>query len=92
MFLFIGISTSELLFIGFIAVMLFGANKIPELAKTLGKGMRQLRDATNTIKSEINNSSPTNHLDTSVVDDVQNEIQQIKEEMEKPIRQIKRNS
>lgn len=92
MFLFIGISTSELLFIGFIAVMLFGANKIPELAKTLGKGMRQLRDATNTIKNEINNSSPTNHLDTSVVDDVQNEIQQIKEEMEKPIRQIKRNS
>lgn len=92
MFLFIGISTSELLFIGFIAVMLFGANKIPELARTLGKGMRQLRDATNTIKNEINNSSPTNHLDTSVVDDVQNEIQQIKEEMEKPIRQIKRNS
>lgn len=92
MFLFIGVSTSELLFIGFVAVMLFGANKIPELARTLGKGMRQLRDATNTIKNEINNSSPTNHLDTSVVDDVQNEIQQIKEEMEKPIRQIKRNS
>lgn len=92
MFLFIGVSTSELLFIGFVAVMLFGANKIPELARTLGKGMRQLRDATNTIKNEINNSSPTNHLDTSVVDDVQNEIHQIKEEMEKPIRQIKRNS
>lgn len=92
MFLFIGVSTSELLFIGFIAVMLFGANKIPELARTLGKGMRQLRDATNTIKNEINNSSPTNHLDTSVIDDVQKEIHQIKEEVEKPVRQIKRNS
>ena len=50
------ISSPELLFILFVAVLLFGTNKIPEIARTLGKGMRQLRDATSEIKEEINKS------------------------------------
>ena len=50
------ISTPELLFVLFVAVLLFGTDKIPEIARTLGKGMRQLRDATSEIKNEINKS------------------------------------
>ena len=45
------ISTPELLFVLFVAVLLFGTDKIPEIARTLGKGMRQLRDATSEIKN-----------------------------------------
>ena len=36
--------------------MIFGADKIPDIAKGLGKGMRMLKDASNDVKSEINKS------------------------------------
>ena len=49
--LFIG--GTEIIFILFIVVMVFGADKIPEIARGLGKGMRQLKDATNDIKNEV---------------------------------------
>jgi sec-independent protein translocase protein TatA len=34
-------------------ILLFGGKKIPELAKGIGKGMREFTDAKNGIKSEI---------------------------------------
>ena len=37
--------------------MLFGSKKIPELARGLGKGMRELKDASNDIKREIRSSA-----------------------------------
>ena len=37
-----------------VIILLFGAKKIPELAKGLGKGIREFKDATKEIKSEIN--------------------------------------
>ena len=51
------ISGAEIAFIGFILVMVFGADKIPEIARGLGKGIRQVKDATNDIKREITSSS-----------------------------------
>ena len=41
------ISGGEITVILFIVVMVFGADKIPEIARGLGKGMRTLKDATN---------------------------------------------
>ena len=46
------ISSPELFFILFVAVLLFGTDKIPEIARSFGKGMRQLKDATSEIKNE----------------------------------------
>ena len=40
-----------------VVLVLFGAKKIPELAKGLGKGMREFKKATEDIKREINESS-----------------------------------
>lgn len=37
----------------FVILLLFGAKRIPELAKGLGRGIREFKDATNEIKSEI---------------------------------------
>ena len=85
------ISTPELLFALFVAVMLFGTNKIPEIARTLGKGMRQLRDATSEIKEEINKSVEKSGIDTSLIDDVKQEIEKAKEGLEDPLGSIKRN-
>ena len=36
-----------------LALLLFGSKAIPDIAKTLGKGMREFRKATNEIKREI---------------------------------------
>ena len=38
-------------------VMLFGAEKIPEIAKGLGKMMREVKDASNEIRREIKDST-----------------------------------
>jgi sec-independent protein translocase protein tatA/E len=74
-----------------VAVLLFGTNKIPEIARTLGKGMRQLRDATSEIKEEINKSVEKSGIDTSLIDEVKQEVEKAKEGLEDPLGSIKRN-
>ena len=54
---FLFISTQEIFVILIIVVMLFGSKKIPELARGLGKGIRELKDASNEIKREIQSST-----------------------------------
>ena len=51
------ISTQEIFVILVIVLMLFGSKKIPELARGLGKGMRELKDASNDIRREIQSSA-----------------------------------
>lgn len=43
----------EILLILTVILIFFGAKKIPELARGLGKGMREFKDATKEIKDEI---------------------------------------
>jgi sec-independent protein translocase protein TatB len=49
-----GIGTSEILIILVIALLVLGPNEIPKLAKTLGRGMRELERAKNELKDSIN--------------------------------------
>ena len=48
-----GIGGGEIVFIMFIVLLLFGADKVPEMARGMGKMMAQLKNATNDIKNEI---------------------------------------
>ena len=79
---FLFISGAEIFFILFIVVMVFGADKIPGIAKGLGKGMRQLKDATEEIKREINKSAEKQGLDTSIADDIQKELKEVKKNLD----------
>ena len=47
----------ELILIMFVILLLFGARKIPELARGLGKGIREFKDASTEIKREIEKES-----------------------------------
>ncbi len=76
--IFLFISGGEIFFIMFIVVMVFGADKIPGIAKGLGKGMRQLKDATEDIKKEIQKSAEKQGIDTSFVDDIKKNIEDVK--------------
>tara|TARA_Y100000994_G_scaffold48673_1_gene38245 strand:+ start:297 stop:491 length:195 start_codon:yes stop_codon:yes gene_type:complete len=51
--MFQGIGTFEILIILFIVLLLFGAKRLPELAKGLGKGIKEFKKASNDIKDEV---------------------------------------
>ncbi|MCE2611465.1 twin-arginine translocase TatA/TatE family subunit [Flavobacteriaceae bacterium D16] len=72
------ISGAEIFFILFIVVMVFGADKLPGIARGLGKGMRQLKDATEDIKQEIQKSAEKQGIDTSFTEDIKKEIEEVK--------------
>ncbi|MBN1308579.1 MAG: twin-arginine translocase TatA/TatE family subunit [Chitinispirillaceae bacterium] len=48
------IGIQELLIILIIVILLFGAKKIPELAKGLGTGIKEFKKASNEVDKQIN--------------------------------------
>ena len=76
-FLFLNfLGTGEFVLIAFVFLLLFGPDKIPGLARNLGKGIRKIKDASNDIKHEIHKSSKD--LD-SVGSEIKNDIQEFHE-------------
>src|SRR6202012_4194645 len=53
--LFFEFGPGEIMFICLVALLLFGGDKLPELARGLGKGIRDFKDASEGVKREINN-------------------------------------
>ncbi|UNY97356.1 twin-arginine translocase TatA/TatE family subunit [Zhouia spongiae] len=89
MFLFI--SGTEIVFILFIVVMVFGADKIPEIARGLGKGMRQLKDATNEVKAEIQRSAEKQGINTDeITGNITREIEEVKKDIDEVTGSVKR--
>jgi len=48
------IGMGELIVIFTVVLLLFGGKKLPELAKGIGKGMREFRKATREVQNEFN--------------------------------------
>ena len=76
------ISSTEIVFILFVVILIFGADKIPDIAKGMGKGMRTLKNATNDIKSEIQRSAEKQGIDTDMTKDISNEINKVKDSID----------
>jgi len=53
--LFFEFGPGEIMFIALVALLLFGGDKLPELARGLGKGIRDFKDASEGVKREITN-------------------------------------
>lgn len=51
--LFLNLGTPEVVLIMFAALLLFGGEKLPEVARGLGKGIREFKDASDGVKREI---------------------------------------
>ncbi len=48
-----GIGTNELIIIFLIILLLFGASRIPEIGRALGKGIRDFKRATKDIERDL---------------------------------------
>ncbi|MGB5462086.1 MAG: twin-arginine translocase TatA/TatE family subunit [Aureibaculum sp.] len=85
---FLFISGAEIFVILVIVLMLFGADKIPSMARGLGKGMRQLKDATNEIKREIQNTAEKQGIDTELTKNIKDEVNTIKDNIKETVDDI----
>ncbi len=88
--IFLFISGAEIGFILFVVLLVFGADKVPEIARGMGKAMRQIKDATNDIKSEITKGAEKQGIDIDITSDVQKQIDQVKEDVDEVTGPIKR--
>lgn len=84
--LFFSISGGEILVVLLLVIMFFGANRIPEIARGIGKGIREVRSATEDIKNEINKTSAG-----SDIKKFQEKIEKEKKDIEEITGAIKRN-
>lgn len=48
-----GIGGPELIMIMFIVLLLFGANRLPDLARGMGRAMREFKKATSGVEQEV---------------------------------------
>ena len=59
-----GVGFNEMLLIGIVVLVFFGAKKIPEFMKGLGKGVREFKDAVSDVKKEVEDAgNKTGRLD-----------------------------
>ena len=50
------LGTWEIVIIVLVIILLFGCKKLPELARGLGKGLREFKNAKRDIEKEVNNA------------------------------------
>jgi sec-independent protein translocase protein TatA len=58
------IGTPEILVIGLIILVLFGAKRIPEFMQGLGKGVREFKKAAKDIQDEIEKPAENKKIDS----------------------------
>jgi sec-independent protein translocase protein TatA len=54
--MFLNLGTGEIVLLVIAMLLLFGGKKIPELARGLGRGIREFKDASSGIKRDIEDS------------------------------------
>jgi len=82
------ISGAEIAIILVIVVMIFGADKVPEIAHFFGKSVRSVRNATDDIKTELTRSYGEEQIKkakesfTEQTDDIKNELADLTDQVQ----------
>lgn len=80
------LSIGEILVVALVIVVLFGPDKLPQIARDLGAGMRKMRGAMDEIKTEILKETD------NPVSEIKREIEKVKQQAKEfdPTEQIKK--
>jgi len=54
-----GISIPELLILLLVLLLVFGAKRLPEMGRSLGKGMREFKDSVTGVEEAVTTTTPT---------------------------------
>ena len=54
-----GISLPELLILLVVLLLVFGAKRLPEMGRSLGKGMREFKDGVSGVEETVSTAPPT---------------------------------
>ncbi|MCT4664411.1 MAG: twin-arginine translocase TatA/TatE family subunit [Flavobacteriales bacterium] len=84
------LGTQELILVILVILFMFGPKKIPELARSLGKGLRKINDAKNSITDEIkkgmNEVQGEGDGIVKDINEVKNDMQDIKKKIEQEVK------
>jgi sec-independent protein translocase protein TatA len=58
-----GVGMTEILVIGLFILIFFGAKKIPDFMKGLGRGVREFKDAVKDVKKDIEEADTTGKIE-----------------------------
>ena len=58
-----GVGFQEILLIGLFVLVFFGAKKIPEFMKGLGKGVKEFKDAVKDVKKEVEDAGSAGKIE-----------------------------
>lgn len=78
---YISMSGGEIVLIMLVALLFFGSKAIPDIAKTLGKGVREFKKATNEIKRELEENTS----------DIKRDIREMRSSVEEETKKITQN-
>ena len=81
------ISGAEIIFVFMIVLLVFGANRVPDIARMLAKGIQQVKTASRDFREEIEKSVEAQGLDTK---ELQKEVNDIKKELNEITGTVKR--
>ncbi len=81
------IAGSEIVVILLFVLIFFGAKSIPGMSRTLGRGIRQIKDARADIENEIRKTSGDMRKDMNI----NRTIQETKDQFEKPLKDFSKD-
>lgn len=88
MFLFLNsLGTGEVVIILMFILMFFGSKNIPSIARTMGRGIRQMKDASQEIQNEITKSTNDMRNDLNLKREIEQTVKEMDEK--KPVSQAK---
>ena len=74
--LFLNLGGGEVVLILLVILLMFGGKGIPNIAKALGKGIREFKDATNGIQKDVMQGTG------GITNTIQEHIQEVKKEVD----------
>jgi sec-independent protein translocase protein TatA len=54
-----GVSIWEILILLLVLLLIFGAKRLPEMGRSLGKGMREFKDSVTGVEESVSTTTPT---------------------------------